>query len=45
MEEDDDVVVTTLDLFKADLPSVAGRNIESGQSAATAASRRVVAVA
>jgi len=29
MEEDDDVVVTTLDLFKADLPSVAGRNIES----------------
>ena len=29
LEEDDDVVVTTLDLFKADLPSVAGRNIES----------------
>ena len=29
LEEDDDVNVTTLDLFKADLPSVAGRNIES----------------
>ena len=29
LEQDDDVVVTTLDLFKADLPSVAGRNIES----------------
>ena len=29
LEQDDDVIVTTLDLFKADLPSVAGRNIES----------------
>jgi FMN-dependent NADH-azoreductase len=29
LEQDDDVVVTTLDLFKSDLPSVAGRNIES----------------
>jgi FMN-dependent NADH-azoreductase len=29
IEKDDDVVVTTLDLFKTDLPSVAGRNIES----------------
>ena len=29
LEEDDDVNVTTLDLFQADLPSVAGRNIES----------------
>jgi FMN-dependent NADH-azoreductase len=28
-EEDDDLTVTTLDLFRADLPSVAGRNIES----------------
>jgi FMN-dependent NADH-azoreductase len=28
-EEDDTVEVTTLDLFRADLPSVAGRNIES----------------
>jgi len=28
-EEDDDLAVTTLDLFRADLPSVAGRNIES----------------
>lgn len=29
LEQDDDVAVTTLDLFKTDLPSVAGRNIES----------------
>ena len=29
LEQDDDVSVTTLDLFKADLPSVAGRNIET----------------
>jgi FMN-dependent NADH-azoreductase len=29
LEQDDEVVVTTLDLFKSDLPSVAGRNIES----------------
>ncbi len=29
LEQDDGVNVTTLDLFKADLPSVAGRNIES----------------
>src|SRR4026209_2868146 len=29
LEEDEDVVLTTLDLFKTDLPSVAGRNIES----------------
>lgn len=29
LEADDDLEVTTLDLFKADLPSVAGRNIES----------------
>jgi FMN-dependent NADH-azoreductase len=29
LEEDDDLSVTTLDLFRADLPSVAGRNIES----------------
>ena len=28
-ERDDDLCVTTLDLFKADLPAVAGRNIES----------------
>lgn len=28
-EQDDALIVTTLDLFKADLPSVAGRNIES----------------
>jgi FMN-dependent NADH-azoreductase len=28
-EEDDDVVVKTIDLFRADLPSVAGTNIES----------------
>jgi len=28
-QKHDDLVVTTLDLFKADLPSVAGRNIES----------------
>jgi FMN-dependent NADH-azoreductase len=28
-EQDDGLVVTTLDLFKADLPSVAGKNIES----------------
>jgi FMN-dependent NADH-azoreductase len=28
-EEDDDLHVTTLDLFRADLPSVAGKNIES----------------
>ncbi len=28
-EQDDDLEVTTLDLFKADLPSVAGKNIES----------------
>ncbi len=28
-EEDDDLDVTTLDLFRADLPSVAGKNIES----------------
>jgi FMN-dependent NADH-azoreductase len=29
LEQDDDLGVTTLDLFKADLPAVAGRNIES----------------
>jgi FMN-dependent NADH-azoreductase len=29
LEQDDEVAVTTLDLFKTDLPSVAGRNIES----------------
>ena len=29
LEQDEDIVVTTLDLFKADLPAVAGRNIES----------------
>jgi len=28
-EEDDGIEVTTLDLFRADLPSVAGKNIES----------------
>ena len=28
-DEDGDLVVTTLDLFRADLPSVAGRNIET----------------
>ncbi len=28
-EADDDIDVTTLDLFRADLPSVAGKNIES----------------
>jgi FMN-dependent NADH-azoreductase len=28
-EEDEDLHVTTLDLFRADLPSVAGKNIES----------------
>jgi len=28
-EEEDDLEVTTLDLFRADLPSVAGKNIES----------------
>lgn len=28
-EEDDDLSVTTLDLFRADLPSIAGKNIES----------------
>ncbi|HJP88321.1 MAG TPA: NAD(P)H-dependent oxidoreductase [Candidatus Limnocylindrales bacterium] len=28
-EADDDLDVTTLDLFRADLPSVAGRNIET----------------
>jgi FMN-dependent NADH-azoreductase len=28
-DEDDDLEVTTLDLFRADLPSVAGKNIES----------------
>ncbi len=28
-EQDDDLSITTLDLFRADLPSVAGRNIES----------------
>jgi len=28
-EQDDDLQVATLDLFKADLPAVAGRNIES----------------
>jgi FMN-dependent NADH-azoreductase len=29
LEQDEDIVVSTLDLFKADLPAVAGRNIES----------------
>jgi FMN-dependent NADH-azoreductase len=29
LEEDESLSVTTLDLFRADLPSVAGRNIES----------------
>jgi FMN-dependent NADH-azoreductase len=29
LEEDENLTVTTLDLFRADLPSVAGRNIES----------------
>jgi len=29
LEKNDDLTVTTLDLFKADLPSVAGKNIES----------------
>ena len=29
LEEDDDMSITTLDLFRADLPSVAGKNIES----------------
>jgi len=29
LERDDELTVTTLDLFKADLPAVAGRNIES----------------
>ncbi|HEX5014820.1 MAG TPA: NAD(P)H-dependent oxidoreductase [Candidatus Limnocylindrales bacterium] len=29
LEEDEDLTVTTLDLFRADLPSVAGKNIES----------------
>jgi FMN-dependent NADH-azoreductase len=29
LEQDDDLSVTTLDLFRADLPAVAGRNIES----------------
>jgi FMN-dependent NADH-azoreductase len=28
-DEDDDLEITTLDLFRADLPSVAGKNIES----------------
>jgi FMN-dependent NADH-azoreductase len=29
LEQDDDLAVTTLDLFRADLPAVAGKNIES----------------
>jgi len=29
LEQDEDLTITTLDLFKADLPAVAGRNIES----------------
>lgn len=29
LEQEEDLAVTTLDLFKADLPAVAGRNIES----------------
>ena len=29
IEEDENLAITTLDLFRADLPSVAGRNIES----------------
>ena len=28
-DADEDIAVTTLDLFRADLPSVAGRNIET----------------
>ena len=39
LEQDEDLTITTLDLFKADLPAVAGRNIESKYMLMTGQSR------